>query len=103
MRYYYPARIGSALSQGFDTFQQLDDSTDDHLESLLKTIMDLEQRQGKKCVADFITWRGMMTKVSKSITSIVRSFFSSVPRSWLAHSISIKAGTTRLHAWQQIP
>ena len=64
MRYYYPPRIGSALSQGFDTFQQLDDSTDDHLESLLKTIVDLEQRTGRRCQADFITWRGMMAKVS---------------------------------------
>ena len=37
---------------------------DDHLDSLLKTIIDLEQKEGKKIEANFITWRGMMTKVS---------------------------------------
>ena len=78
MRYYYPARVGSALSQGFDTFQQLDDSADEHLESLLKTIMDLEQRQGKKCVADFITWRGMVTKVSEVLYKEMIVFFSHI-------------------------
>jgi len=65
LRYYYPPVIGADLSKGFDTFQQLDDTADDHLDGLLKTIMDLEQRTGQRCVADTITWRGMMTKVDK--------------------------------------
>ncbi|KAL9031411.1 MAG: hypothetical protein Q9196_000560 [Gyalolechia fulgens] len=63
LRYYYPPRIGARLSKGFDTFQQLDDAADDHLDSLLKTIIDLERRTGSKCQADIITWRGMMTKI----------------------------------------
>lgn len=41
----------------------MDDTTDEHLDSLLKTIIDLEQKNGKKLDTDFITWRGMMTKV----------------------------------------
>ncbi|KAL8841548.1 MAG: hypothetical protein Q9176_003169 [Flavoplaca citrina] len=48
LRYYYPPTIGADLSQGFDSFQQLDDTVDDHLDSLLKTIIDLEKRTGYK-------------------------------------------------------
>ncbi len=65
LRYYYPPKIGVDLSKGFDTFEQLDDTVDDHLDSLLKTIIDLEQRNGTKVVADIITWRGMMTKARR--------------------------------------
>ena len=57
LRYYHPPNLGADLSQGFDTFQQLDDTADDHLDSLLKTIMDLEQRSGTKCAAEIVTWR----------------------------------------------
>lgn len=51
------------MSKGFDTFEKLDDTGDDHLDSLLKTIIDLEEKTGEKLEADFITWRGMITKV----------------------------------------
>jgi hypothetical protein len=64
LRYYYPPRLGADLCQGFDSFRQLDDSPDDHLDSLLKTLIHWEQEQGAKCQADIITWRGMMTKVN---------------------------------------
>ena len=63
IRYYYPPTLGADLSKGFDTFEKLDDSRDDHLDSLLKTIAAHEQQQGKRVEADIITWRGMMTKV----------------------------------------
>ncbi|KAL2039183.1 hypothetical protein N7G274_008232 [Stereocaulon virgatum] len=63
LRYYYPPRLGADLSKGFNTFQQLNDTADDHLDSLLNTIIDLERRTGTKCTADIITWRGMMTKI----------------------------------------
>lgn len=63
LRYYYPPRIGADLSRGFDTFQQLNDTADDHLDSLLKTVIDLEKRTRSKCQANVITWRGMMTKI----------------------------------------
>ncbi|KAI9785000.1 MAG: decapping endonuclease targeting mRNA [Geoglossum umbratile] len=63
LRYYYPPRIGADLSRGFDTFEKLDDTADDHLDSLLATIAALEKETGKQCDADFITWRGMMTKI----------------------------------------
>jgi RAT1-interacting protein len=68
IRYYYPPTLGADLSKGFDTFDQLDDTADDHLDSLLKTIMALEQKEGKAVEADIITWRGMMTKVSPNVT-----------------------------------
>jgi RAT1-interacting protein len=41
----------------------MDDTTDDHLDSLLKTLVAQEQDTGEKTDADIITWRGMMTKV----------------------------------------
>ena len=66
LSYYYPPPIppeGIDLSKGFEKFHQLDDSNDEHLDSLLRTIMDLEKKDGHMCEADVVTWRGMMTKV----------------------------------------
>ncbi|KAK5140246.1 decapping endonuclease targeting mRNA [Oleoguttula sp. CCFEE 6159] len=65
LRYYYPPRLPVDLSQGFDTFKNLDDTADDHLDALLTTIMDMERKDGKKCEAGVMTWRGMMTKVKR--------------------------------------
>ncbi|PBP16752.1 hypothetical protein BUE80_DR012588 [Diplocarpon rosae] len=69
IRYYYPPTIGADLSRGYDTFEKLDDTADDHLDSLLKTIIALEQETGKRVEADIITWRGMMTKFMAAIFS----------------------------------
>ncbi|KAL9108953.1 MAG: hypothetical protein Q9227_006349 [Pyrenula ochraceoflavens] len=63
LRYYYPPTLPADLNRGFDTFQQLDDTADDHLDSLLQTIAALERENGAQLQTDFITWRGMMTKV----------------------------------------
>ncbi|KAI9660290.1 MAG: decapping endonuclease targeting mRNA [Trizodia sp. TS-e1964] len=63
LRYYYHPEIGVDLSKGYDTFRKLENSADLHLDALLKTLVNLESAQGAKCGADFITWRGMMTKV----------------------------------------
>lgn len=57
------------LNRGFEAFDKLDDSTDEHLEALLETIIALEKDTGKKCEADIITWRGMMTKVNDMLDS----------------------------------
>ncbi|KAK7953969.1 RAI1 like PD-XK nuclease-domain-containing protein [Apiospora saccharicola] len=63
LRWYYPADIGSDLSQGFESFDKHDDSRDEHLDSLLKAIVAHEQEEGKKIDAKIVTWRGMMTKI----------------------------------------
>jgi RAT1-interacting protein len=63
IRYYYPPFIGADLSKGFDTFRKLDDTADDHLDSLLEALIAKERETGEKVDADVITWRGMMTKV----------------------------------------
>ncbi|KFY96971.1 hypothetical protein V498_02340 [Pseudogymnoascus sp. VKM F-4517 (FW-2822)] len=63
LRYYYPPRLGADLCKGFESFEKLDDSPDDHLDSLLKTIMGVEKEGGKKVEVDVVTWRGMMTKL----------------------------------------
>ncbi|PQE13825.1 RAI1 protein [Rutstroemia sp. NJR-2017a BBW] len=67
IRYYYPPYLGADLSKGFDTFKKLDDEADDHLDSLLKTIINYEQKEGKKVEVDVVTWRGMMTKFMAAI------------------------------------
>ncbi|KAI9052299.1 hypothetical protein LZ554_003653 [Drepanopeziza brunnea f. sp. 'monogermtubi'] len=69
IRHYYPPKLGADLSRGFDTFEKLDDAADEHLESLLKTIIALEQKTGKRVEADVVTWRGMMTKFMAAIFS----------------------------------
>jgi hypothetical protein len=63
MKWYYPPKLGGDLNNGFNSFVKHDDSVDEHLESLLKTIIDYEQRTEKKIDAQVVTWRGMMTKV----------------------------------------
>lgn len=40
-----------------------DDSSDEHLDGLLETLIAAEKRDGKKTEADVVTWRGMMTKI----------------------------------------
>ena len=66
LRYYHPPNLGADLSKGFQSFEELDDTVDEHIDGLLKAITDLEQRSGTRCEAEFVTWRGMMTKVSSS-------------------------------------
>lgn len=63
LKYYYTPQVGADLSLGFETFEKLDDSQDGHLDSLLRTIINYEDREGKKIDANVVTWRGMMTKV----------------------------------------
>jgi hypothetical protein len=65
MRWYYPPEVGADLSEGFETFDKHDDSVDEHLDSLLKTIIAHEQAEGKKIDAQIVTWRGMMTKAGR--------------------------------------
>lgn len=69
LRYYYPPRLPADLNKGFDTFEKLNDSGDEHLDALLETIVALEKKTGSKCEADIITWRGMMTKVQRQKSS----------------------------------
>ncbi|KAI1486980.1 RAI1 like PD-XK nuclease-domain-containing protein [Biscogniauxia mediterranea] len=63
LQWYYPPELGADLSKGFDKFDKHDDSKDEHLDSLLKTIMAHEEEEGKKIDAGIVTWRGMMTKI----------------------------------------
>ena len=56
LRYYFPARLGADLSRGFEQFNRLDDTKDEHIDSLLKTLMLLEEKTGKKVDTDFVTW-----------------------------------------------
>ncbi|KAI1867869.1 uncharacterized protein JN550_006676 [Neoarthrinium moseri] len=62
LKWYYPPRLGADLSEGFESFDKHDDSADEHLDSLLKTIIAHEQEEGKKIDAQVVTWRGMITK-----------------------------------------
>lgn len=77
LRFYYPPLFNTPhvqfrgdidLSRGFADFQQYDDSNDQHLNGLLETLVQLEEREGKICKADIVTWRGMMTKVGTALS-----------------------------------
>lgn len=63
LRYYYPPLLPCDLSAGFETFRHVDDTVDEHLDSLLDAIIEHEKVKGSKLETDIITWRGMMTKV----------------------------------------
>lgn len=58
--------MGADLKEGFDTFRHYEDKEDPHLDSLLRALIHKENTDagGSKTKADFVTWRGMMTKVS---------------------------------------
>lgn len=76
LRYYYPPFFnipgspvvdGVDLSRGFDTFIKYEDGAVNlHLNPLLDTIRQHEEQSRTKLDADFLTWRGMMTKVCRS-------------------------------------
>ncbi|KAK5941768.1 decapping endonuclease targeting mRNA [Knufia obscura] len=63
MRYYYPPTLPADLSKGFDSFRQLDDTGDDHLDGLLQALIHHEGGKRAKLETDFVTWRGMLTKI----------------------------------------
>ncbi|AEO56901.1 hypothetical protein MYCTH_2143293 [Thermothelomyces thermophilus ATCC 42464] len=63
LKWYYPPDLGVDLSRGSDTFIQHDDSIDEHLDSLLKTIKAYEEQTGEPIDAHVVTWRGMLTKI----------------------------------------
>ncbi|GAM40798.1 hypothetical protein TCE0_041r13421 [Talaromyces pinophilus] len=77
LKYYYPpqsSQLPLDLSAGFDTFQKLNDAPDEHLDALLDTIVALEQNTEKKCEADIVTWRGMMTKIMTAPFDMLNGF-----------------------------
>lgn len=62
--YYIPPPMGADLKEGFETFRHYEDEEDPHLDSLLKALLSKQRREGsEKIQGDFVTWRGMMTKV----------------------------------------
>ncbi|KAI9711964.1 MAG: decapping endonuclease targeting mRNA [Chrysothrix sp. TS-e1954] len=65
LKYYYNPPVGASLSRGFESFQQLDDTRDDHLDALLQCVMAVEKKQGRPCTGELCTWRGMITKPSR--------------------------------------
>ncbi|TPX17646.1 uncharacterized protein E0L32_012057 [Thyridium curvatum] len=66
LKWYYPPLLGANLSRGYEDFVKHDDSGDEHLVSLLKTIAAHEEETQKKIDAQVVTWRGMMTKIMAS-------------------------------------
>lgn len=97
LRYYYPPELGVPLSRGADAFRKASEDVDGHLDGLLSALARLEQdRAARKLrrgggpmqdsgeevlgagpedevlAADFVTWRGMMTKVRRRCSSAPR-------------------------------
>lgn len=63
INYYCPPRIGADLKAGFSTFRHHEDTSNPHLDSLLRALASKEKATGIKQPADLVTWRGMMTKI----------------------------------------
>ncbi|KAM0719020.1 hypothetical protein Q7P37_004925 [Cladosporium fusiforme] len=85
LQYYYPPFIDTPsesdqgrppidLSNGFDTFRKHDDSVDEHLDSLLETVMAHEQNSGQRVKSDILTWRGIMTKIMTAPFDLFNEF-----------------------------
>lgn len=55
--------MGADLKEGFETFKHHEDKEDPHLDSLLRALMEERIQGAGEVQADFVTWRGMMTKV----------------------------------------
>ena len=89
LRYYYPPRLGSDLCRGFEQFRQFDDSKDEHLDSLLRTIVEHEKRTGERVAAEVITWRGMMTKVCRERATLRVRLGLMLVRSWRALTMTM--------------
>lgn len=66
LKWYYPPQLNVDLSNGYEKFDKHDDSADEHLDSLLQTVIAHEQSTRAKIDAQVVTWRGMMTKVRPS-------------------------------------
>lgn len=62
MSYYYTPKIPSDLCHGFDNFKKCEPG-DEHLDNLLRTLIELEKKTGEKVDTEVVTWRGMMTKL----------------------------------------
>jgi RAT1-interacting protein len=62
INYYVPPPMGADLKDGFETFRHYEDKEDPHLDSLLRALME-DKTVKEEVKADFMTWRGMMTKV----------------------------------------
>jgi hypothetical protein len=88
LRYYYPPSLPADLNRGFDTFRQLDDTRDDHLDGLVDTIALYEKEKGVKADADIVTWRGMMTKVCSCHFGEGLTYLRAASRLWRHHSRS---------------
>ena len=66
INYYVVPPLGADLKEGFNTFKHYEEKEDPHLNSLLRALVDKESKDpsARPIEADFVTWRGMMTKVS---------------------------------------
>ncbi|ORY09879.1 RAI1 like PD-XK nuclease-domain-containing protein [Clohesyomyces aquaticus] len=74
IQYYCKPQMGVDLCEGFDTFNRYEDKEDPHIDSLLRALISKEQREGAKVEADFVTWRGMMTRIMTAPFDMFASF-----------------------------
>lgn len=64
-RFYHPPPPRADLNRGFEEVVERDESVNEHLDSLLLSLMRLEKagKDEHRRRANLITWRGMMTKL----------------------------------------
>lgn len=92
LRYYYPpffdapwadidGRHDIALSEGFGNWIKHNDSIDEHLDGVLKTIQAHEEMllengtpiEDVRVTAEVVAWRGILTKVSVNPMAVLSS------------------------------
>jgi hypothetical protein len=85
------------LSKGYETFQKHDNSRDEHIDSLLVTIMRHEKETGQAIDAKFVTWRGMMTKVVADAQDdgTLSWRYTNMRRSWLRRLMTVTGELVR--------
>ncbi|KAK8221298.1 putative Dhp1-interacting protein Din1 [Phyllosticta capitalensis] len=85
LSYYWPMKVDEharrvGLQTGLDTFKQVDESIDRHLDALLQALQEKEAQTGRITDAEVITWRGQLTKILTAIYSKRDSFEMNVTK-----------------------
>lgn len=64
-KFYHPPPPRANLNRGFEEFVERDESVNEHLDSLLISLMKLSKSEKNEQLgrANLITWRGMMTRL----------------------------------------
>ncbi|KAF2086931.1 RAI1-domain-containing protein, partial [Saccharata proteae CBS 121410] len=96
LKYYYTPTLGADLSAGLETFRQLDDSRDDHINALLNTIMEKEKETGELFDPDFITYSALLTSLSAFEMNATLFELTTMPDSYIEENKEFRNGEEKV-------